>query len=111
MTEMQEVLCPDCGTSLGYQGPGDIQYDYWQHARCPVRSARRLGLTRQEYDMAVQIASIAVYAAYPDFPNSVLASAGSGPEDTDEVRQLRARIAAEMVLERLGGRYSMAVHP
>jgi hypothetical protein len=101
--ELQEVRCHECGASLGYQGPGEIQWDYWQHSRCPVRLARRLGITREAYDMAAAIATAAVAAAYPDFPNNVLEQPGV----VDDAQTLRARIAAEMVLERLGGRFNM----
>lgn len=93
-----EVVCPDCGVHLGHQAGGEeIQWELWKHARCPVRLARVLGLTREHYDHALGIATVAIAAAYPDFPNNVL-----GDDETADLRTRRAHLAAEVVLESLG---------
>jgi hypothetical protein len=93
---MQEICCPECGESLGYQGDGSVDWANWRHNRCPVRLARNLGLSREDYDHALGIATVAISGAYPDFPNNVL---GKGDAD---LRVMRANIAAGVVLESLG---------
>jgi hypothetical protein len=95
---MQEVCCPDCGASLGYQqADTHIDWQQWRHARCPVRLATKLGLNEELYDKALGVATVAIAGAYPDFPNNVL-----DDRKQDDVRNLRAKIAAEVVLESLG---------
>lgn len=94
---MTQVRCRDCGAELGYQAGGEIQWELWRHNRCPVRLAANLGLNEQLYDKALGVAAVAVMGAYPDFPNSVL-----DDKELTQLRVLRAKMAAEMVLEQLG---------
>jgi hypothetical protein len=96
---LQEVCCEDCGESLGAQAAGtDIQREMWQHTRCPERTARQLGMTRLAYDTALTITTATLDGAYPDFP--------------DNVRILRAKIAAAAVLEALSAAgYTLSILP
>jgi hypothetical protein len=95
---MQEVFCDEdgCGVSLGYQGAGEIQRDHWRHNRCPERIARDLNMSRKDYDQAVGTATVAIAGAYPDFPNGDI---DNRSKEVVDVRVLRARIAAECVME------------
>jgi hypothetical protein len=93
---LREVRCPECAEHLGYQGDGEIDWVNWRHNRCPVRLARQLGLSREDYDHALGIATVAISGAFPDFPNNML-----GKADAD-LRVMRANIAAGVVLESLG---------
>ena len=97
---MVEVHCRDCGTSLGAQGGNseeDIQWELWEHGRCPVQIARALGLNTELYEKALNVTTVAILGAYPEFPNNTI-----GDTDLDAVRLLRAGIAAECVLDQLG---------
>jgi hypothetical protein len=96
-TDMIEVRCPECDESLGYQGEGEIDWANWRHNRCPVRLARKLGLSREDYEHALGIATVAISGAYPDFPNNLLAG-----KDEADFQAMRANIAAGVVLESLG---------
>jgi hypothetical protein len=91
---LQEVRCPDCNEHLGYQGGEEIQWEFWRHNRCPERIAQDLQMSRKDYDQAVGTATVAIAGAYPDFPNNVI-----GDENRTDIRVMRARIAAECVME------------
>jgi hypothetical protein len=98
MAEMLEVRCQDCGELLGHQGGEEIVWELWRHNRCPVRLARALGLNAELYEKAVGVATAAICGAYPDFPTGL----SHAREQAATVRTLRARIAAEVVMESLG---------
>jgi len=98
VSELQEISCIECGKSLGWQdSQAEFDPEMWQHTRCPVRIARLLGLSDQEYENVFAYASTAVMSAYPDFPNNVI-----GDESNRKLKELRADIAAGLVLEGLG---------
>jgi hypothetical protein len=91
MNGLQTVDCRDCGQNLGYQEDGtEIIWDYWVHTRCPVRIARQLNLTSDQYDKLFRAVTVTIRSAYPDF----------GP--TSQVQTMRAKIAAGAALETLG---------
>jgi hypothetical protein len=94
--DLHEVRCPDCNEHLGYQGGPEINWEYWRHNRCPERIAQDLHMSRKDYDQAVGTATVAIAGAYPDFPNGDI---DNRSKEVVDVRVLRARIAAECVME------------
>ncbi len=94
---VQEVTCDECGESLGYQAAdAPVQRELWRHNKCPVRIARELGMTRDAYDTAFSVTAATINGAYPDFPNNII-----GDPKQNDVRLLRAGLAASAVLEAL----------
>jgi hypothetical protein len=95
--DMQEVRCIDCDLSLGWQAADvPIDYEYWVHNRCPVRIARDLRISNEEWDEMFFAVSRSIRASYPEFPNNVLDDPGN-----EVIQALRSDIAAGMALERL----------
>lgn len=95
---MQRVDCPDCGINLGYQSDEvPILWEEWVHTRCPGRLAQRWGLTREQVEELTQTVKIGIANCFPDFPRSDVASAATD----DAIRDSRARLTAEYVLEKL----------
>lgn len=98
MMDMQEVRCHECGEDLGAQPANiEINREYWVHNRCPVRLARNLGVSAELYEQLLGVAAVTIAGAYPDFPNNVI-----GDVALNDVRFMRANIAAGAVLEALG---------
>jgi hypothetical protein len=98
MNNLQEIYCTDCGASLGYQEAGTAVYpEMWVHTRCPVRTARNLGLDPVTYGTLFNNVGSVIGGAYPDFPNNFTGD----PSAATVVRTLRSSIAAGAVLEYL----------
>ena len=103
MNGLQEVKCRDCGASLGAQDERvPVDWEMWQHNRCPARTAKSLGMTREAYDLLFKEVTASIYAAFPDFPNNLICTGPNEETGARKVRTLRAEIAAGMVLENLG---------
>lgn len=92
---LQEVFCRDCGASLGWQDADtEIDPQTWTHARCPVWTANKFGITRQQYDYLLAWLSQVIAGAYPEFPHGIIGN----PADA-KIQKLRGEIAAGTVME------------
>lgn len=92
---MIEVLCRDCGESLGYQSDAaPIDYALWQHNRCPARIAGVFGIRRSQYDYLLDVLSRSIRNSYPEFPRNMIGD----PADR-EMQELRAGIAAGYAMD------------
>lgn len=98
---LQEVFCLDCGDSLGFQtAEAPVQRELWPHTGCPATIARELGVSRPALDTALRCAAGAISGSYPDC------------EGTPEQQDLRASLAARLVLQRLAAfGFGLAVKP
>jgi hypothetical protein len=102
---MQEVCCRDCGHLLGWQDSAqEINWSYWKHNRCPVRLAKALDLSAEDYQAVLQSMTHLITAAYPDFPQMIEGQSPTAPEGW---ALHRAEIAAGMVLEGLAQSYAL----
>jgi hypothetical protein len=55
-------------------------------------------MSREDYDMAIGISTVAIVGAYPDFPNNVLGES-IGNKALADFQHQRAQIAAEVVFQ------------
>lgn len=91
---MQRVDCPLCGQNMGFQSADmPIDWEEWQHTRCPGRLAQQWDMTRDQVEKLTQ-----------DVESLIGVSLADLLPDDPKMSDLRTRLAAEHVLELLARR-------
>lgn len=85
-----KVRCEHCDELLGYVPEGTpVDNEHWAHVRCMARVAKQWAVDVDVVNAYRDILATSLYTCYPDLGG------------TEELRLMRAKIAAEVTLETL----------